>query len=177
MTPHGRSAALNIGLAQAEAIHDGLWATLPRLAAWKAEVEAAALEHGYVQTIFGRRRNIPVQAGAPAARLERAKRMAVASLIQGSGADLLKLAMLKLHDASAATRVGARCGDGEVQPGAPRARLILVVHDELIVECPVGEVASTAALLRECMERSVELSVPMPVRVRAGARWADLVEL
>ena len=178
MTPHGLAAALNVPLAQAEVIHDSLWATLPRLAAWKAEVEAEALKSGYVRTLLGRRRNLLVQAGAPAARLERAKRMAVASLVQGSGADILKLAMLKLHDGSSATRVGARCAaDSEAQPGAPRARLILVVHDELIVESPINEVNETAALLRDCMERAIELSVPMPVRVRAGARWADLVEL
>ena len=89
-----------------------------------------------------------------------AQRTAVNALVQSSGADALKLAMIRLHHARP-----AGCA------------IVMTLHDEIIVEAPEGAAAAAAAsALRAAMEGALELRVPLPVRVRAGPNWADLVQ-
>jgi DNA polymerase-1 len=116
-----------------------------------------ATEHGYVQTILGRRRVIEqVQSANPQQRAL-GERLAINSVVQGSAADLIKVAMVRLAD-----RI-----DGERLP----MRMLLQIHDELIVEAPTGEVERASAVVREVMTTAMDLAVPLEVEVGVGEDW------
>ncbi|MBI5499862.1 MAG: DNA polymerase I [Deltaproteobacteria bacterium] len=112
---------------------------------------------GMVRTMLGRRRFLPdLKSRNPAARGQ-AERMAMNTPIQGSAADLLKLAMIRVHRELGASKL--------------RARMLLTVHDELVFECPEEEVGDLTALARRCMESAATLSVPLVVDVGSGPTW------
>jgi DNA polymerase-1 len=114
-------------------------------------------ETGFVSTILGRRRYIPAINSRNRTEKAAAERMAVNTPIQGSAADIVKSAMLKL--------------DKKIAKSS--ARLLLQVHDELIFECPKAEAAETAALIEQEMENAVQLSVPLRVSVETGKSWGE----
>ncbi len=121
---------------------------------------AAAREKGYAETILGRRRRLPaLTAGEGRARAD-AERAAINTPIQGSAADLIKVAMIRL----------AR--DLEVK--GLEAKLLLQVHDELLVECPESEVDAAQAALVEAMTRAMDLSVPLEVQAGVGVNWFEV---
>ncbi|MCL2055617.1 MAG: DNA polymerase I [Oscillospiraceae bacterium] len=123
------------------------------------ETVADATQRGYVQTLFGRRRYLPELASSNYQNREFGKRVAMNTPIQGTAADIIKIAMV---------RVSAR-----LRSEGLKARLILQVHDELIVESPIAEAEKAAALLREEMEAAAELCVPMVAEVSAGKNWLE----
>jgi DNA polymerase-1 len=114
---------------------------------------------GYASTLLGRRRYIPAINSRNKTEKAAAERVAVNTPIQGSAADIVKTAMLNLDQALTAHQ-------------SP-ARLLLQVHDELILECPRDSAAATAALVREVMENAVTLKVPLRVSVETGKRWGN----
>ncbi|MDR3172826.1 MAG: DNA polymerase I, partial [Treponema sp.] len=114
---------------------------------------------GFVSTIFGRRRYVPAINSQNKTEKAAAERIAVNTPIQGSAADIVKIAMLNLDK-----RLNAE--------GSP-ARLLLQVHDELILECPAAGAKAAAKLVREEMEKAVTLKVPLRVSVETGKRWGD----
>jgi DNA polymerase-1 len=114
-------------------------------------------ETGFASTISGRRRYIPAINSRNKTEKAAAERVAVNTPIQGSAADIVKSAMLKLDKAL----------------GGKAAKLLLQVHDELILEAPRDEAAETAALVREVMENAVTLRIPLRVSVETGKRWGD----
>ena len=116
-------------------------------------------ETGYASTIFGRRRFIPAINSRNKTEKAAAERVAVNTPIQGSAADIVKTAMLKLDRALAASSLPAR--------------LLLQVHDELILECPKAQAAAAAELVKGEMENAVTLSIPLRVSVETGRRWGD----
>jgi len=116
-------------------------------------------QSGYVSTIFGRRRNIPTINSRNKTEKSAAERVAVNTPIQGSAADIVKTAMLKLDRRLAAEK--------------SRARLLLQVHDELILECPKDDAAEVAALVKAEMEQAAALCIPLRVSVETGKRWGD----
>jgi DNA polymerase-1 len=116
-------------------------------------------ETGYASTILGRRRYIPAINSRNKTEKAAAERVAVNTPIQGSAADIVKTAMLSLDQA--------------LQAGGSGAKLLLQVHDELILECPKDESKETSALVREVMENAVILKVPLRVSVETGKRWGD----
>jgi DNA polymerase-1 len=116
-------------------------------------------QSGFVTTISGRRRYIPTINSRNKTEKSAAERVAVNTPIQGSAADIVKTAMLKV--------------DGRLKKEQSRARLLLQVHDELILECPKEAAAETAALVKEEMEQAVSLSIPLRVTVETGVRWGD----
>jgi DNA polymerase-1 len=120
---------------------------------------AEARERGWVATLLGRRRYLPGLRSSHGAERSFAERAAINTPIQGSAADLVKLAMLSVHRA-----LSSRGG----------ARLLLQVHDELLIECPRGEAESTASLVKREMEGCYPLQVPLTVSVGAGDRWFDV---
>lgn len=119
-----------------------------------------ARERGFVQTICGRRRYLPALRSGGGLERSIAERAAINTPIQGSAADLVKLAMLRVHAALARRR--------------GRARLLLQVHDELLLECPRAEAAAIAQLVREEMEGCCALRVPLTVSVGMGETWFDV---
>jgi DNA polymerase-1 len=116
-------------------------------------------ETGYASTIFGRRRYIQAINSRNKTEKNAAERVAVNTPIQGSAADIVKTAMLKLDEALTETQ-------------SP-AVLLLQVHDELILECPKPDAPAVVKLVREVMENAVTLKVPLRVSVETGKRWGD----
>ncbi|MCL1837187.1 MAG: DNA polymerase I [Treponema sp.] len=114
---------------------------------------------GYASTIMGRRRYIPTINSRNKTEKAAAERIAVNTPIQGSAADIVKIAMLKL--------------DRRLAAEESKARLLLQVHDELILECPKEAAAMTADLVRSEMEQAVKLSVPLRVSVETAGRWGS----
>jgi len=119
----------------------------------------AARRDGFVTTVMGRRRYIPELAHSNPARRKHAERAAINMPVQGSSADIIKKAMVRL--------------DRELRRGNLAARMVLQVHDELLLECPENETDRTAELCKEVMEHIQPLSVPLKVDVGTGANWAD----
>jgi len=118
-----------------------------------------ARERGYVETLFGRRRYIPEVKDRNFNMRAFGERQAQNAPLQGSAADLIKLAMTRIH--------------GALRDGGFAARLLLQVHDELVLEAPVGEVERVAALVREHMEGAASLEVPLVVDVGVGDNWLE----
>ena len=111
-----------------------------------------------VKTLYGRRRLVPELTSRNVQIRQAAEREAVNMPIQGTAADILKLAMIDTHAALAAL---------------PHARMILTVHDELLFEVEAARADETAALVRETMQNAAQLRVPLTVDVGIGPNWAD----
>ena len=120
---------------------------------------ADAKENGYVTTIFGRRRYIPELAASNFNLRSFGERVAMNAPIQGTAADIIKIAMVKVQKA-----LSEKC---------PDARLILQVHDELICEVPEKDAEKAASILKEEMENAVKLSVPLKADVKVGHSWYE----
>ena len=118
-----------------------------------------AREHGYVTTIFGRRRYIPELRERNFNIRAFGERAAANSPIQGSAADLIKMAMIRIND-------GLRQGKHE-------AKMLLQVHDELVFEVPSDEMETVKSLVKDRMENAAELSVPLVVDMGTGVNWLD----
>jgi DNA polymerase-1 len=118
-----------------------------------------ARERGYVETIFGRRRYIPEVRDRNFNVRAFGERQSQNAPLQGSAADLIKIAMARLHRGLTARGLSAR--------------LLLQVHDELVLEAPVEEVEPVSALVREHMEGAASLSVPLVVDIGVGDNWLD----
>ena len=116
-------------------------------------------EKGYAVTIFGRKRPIPEINSDNKMTRSLGERLAVNTPIQGSAADLIKVAMINL--------------DRRLKTEAPDAKMILQVHDELVVEAPVGEAEKIKAVVKEEMENAVMLDVPVKVDVGSGQDWGE----
>lgn len=127
--------------------------------AYMDEVVASAREYGYVTTLRGRRRYVPDLHSKSSQLLSAAERVAINTPIQGTAADIIKLAMLAI---AARLRVSGL-----------RARMLLQVHDELLFEVPEDETDRVGALVRESMERVMPLEVPLRVDVGSGRNWAE----
>ena len=126
---------------------------------------AEAERTGYSTTILGRRRPIAAINSRNKTEKQAAERVAVNTPIQGSAADIVKLAMLRVD---AAFKSLAR--DRE----EPRARLLLQVHDELIAEAPEADAPEIAAAMKREMEAAIELSLPLRAEVETARRWGDM---
>jgi DNA polymerase-1 len=123
-----------------------------------------AKERGWVVTMLGRRRDLPeLQSKNPMMRAN-AERMAMNTPIQGTAADLMKLAMIRLDEALSAKKM--------------KAKMIIQVHDEVVIDCPVDELDAVKKIVTESMEKAfdgiVEMKVPLKVNVESGQNWMDL---
>jgi DNA polymerase-1 len=127
--------------------------------AYMDAVVKSAYADGYVTTLFGRRRPMPELKSGTYNTRSFGERVAKNAPIQGTAADIIKLAMIKTHD--------------ELAKRDLRAKLILQVHDELIVDCPKEEAQAAAALLCECMESVAKLDVPLKADVAQGYSWYE----
>lgn len=155
------SLAGDIGVSKKEAAAyiDGYFAKYPGVKRYLDELCDIAADNGYVTTLFGRRRYIP-ELKSPKKTLQAlGKRLAMNTPIQGTAADIIKMAMVKTENSLANSNFDAK--------------LILQVHDELIVECKKSDSGEVAKLLRDCMENAVSLCVPLCVEVNVGETWFD----
>ena len=120
---------------------------------------AEGYDTGEARTVFGRVRKLTELKASNANVRNFGERAAMNTPVQGTAADIIKLAMVRVHDA--------------LQKGGFRAKLILQVHDELIIEAPENEAAAVAKLLKDCMESVVTLSVPLVAEVKVGSSWYE----
>jgi DNA polymerase-1 len=161
MSDFGLSSRAGISRAEAKAFIDNYFATYSGISYYMIQIKEVARLQGYVTTLLGRRRSIP-ELRIPALR-SAGERMAINMPIQGTAADIIKIAMVRLPERLRAADL--------------RARLLLQVHDDLILEVPRDEVAATAAILRETMESAVKLDVPLTVDVKVGDDWESMTPL
>ena len=160
MSPFGLSRELGIGGKEAKTYIDHYFDRYPGVKEYIEGLKATARKDGYVLTIMGRRRFLKDIDSRNKVLREAAERMAINTPIQGSAADLIKLAMIRV--------------DREFQEAGMEARLILQVHDELIVEAPEREVAGSEGIVKEAMEGVAKLSVPLTVSVSRGRNWGEI---
>lgn len=155
------SLADDIGVSrkQAQEFIDRYLGQFPGIDAYLKKTIADAYENGYVTTLFGRRRYISELSGSNKLQQRFGERVAMNSPIQGAAADLIKIAMIRVHRRLAAEGLDAR--------------LILQVHDELIVESKRDCAEQVAAILREEMEHAADLAVPLTVEIHAGDNWYE----
>jgi len=137
--------------------------TFPLVRKYVEDTLFHARTDGYVQTLLGRKRYLPDMAGLQVAQRQAAEREAINMPIQGTNADMIKIAMIHL--------------DHALQAKGMRARSILQVHDELVLEAPDEELRETAQLVRECMIGALALSVPVKVEMKAGRNWYEVQPL
>ena len=145
---------------EAEAFIESYYANFPGIKAWQERVLATTREQGYAETLFGRRRYLPAIHSANFQARSAAEREAINMPIQGTAADIIKVAMIRIAEAAREREL--------------RSRMILQVHDELIFEGPADEADEVAALLAEVMPASIEMRVPLKVDLKRGRTWAEL---
>lgn len=150
---------IKVSPAEARAYIDAYMQKYHGVREYMDRVIAEAKERGYVETLFGRRRPVPELKASNFNTRSFGERVARNMPIQGTAADIIKLAMVNVRR--------RLCAEGM------EARLILQVHDELIAECPEREAERVAALLEEEMERAVTLSVPLTAEAHSGHSWAE----
>ncbi|MCP4919809.1 MAG: DNA polymerase I [Proteobacteria bacterium] len=148
---------LGIPRKEAVAMIDRYFSRYAGVRSWIDATVAQAHEDGFVETLLGRRRYIPELTSNNWSTRGYGERVAANTPIQGSAADLCKLAMLEIAS-------GLR---------GMETRMLLQIHDELIFEAPPGEVDAACALIRRCMEHPLDLSVPLKVDIGCGASWAE----
>jgi DNA polymerase-1 len=157
LSSYGLGQQLGISPSEAQALMDDYFETFGGVRDYLHGVVAEARDTGYTATILGRRRYLPDLQSDNRQRREMAERMALNAPIQGSAADIIKLAMLGVDRALAAEGLASR--------------MLLQVHDELVVEVAAGEVESVEALVRREMAAAADLSVPLDVSVGVGRTW------
>ncbi|MGB1526940.1 MAG: DNA polymerase, partial [Miltoncostaeaceae bacterium] len=153
----GLSEQLGIPRSEAREYIDAYLARYPRVGEFVAQTIAQATEDGYVTTLLGRRRDIPELKGRTQQQRQLGERLAVNTVIQGSAADIIKVAMIRAANALAA------------EPTA--ARLVLQIHDELLVECPPEDVDGVQRAIADAMTGAYGLNPPLAVDVGVGDTW------
>ncbi|MCL1861620.1 MAG: DNA polymerase I [Proteobacteria bacterium] len=159
MSAHGLAKALGIERGAAQGWIDRYFARYPGVAAYMERVKALAREQGCVETVFGRRLRLPDIHARQFTRRQAAERAAINAPMQGTAADLIKKAMIA---------VDRWLSDSNLQ-----SRLVLQVHDELVLEVPDGEIDTVCAELPRLMENVADLAVPLRVDVGVGANWDE----
>jgi DNA polymerase-1 len=158
VTAFGLSRGLDISTRQAQEFLDRFFARHPKVKAYLSRTVAEGRERGFVATLLGRRRYLPeLRSGNPNLR-GFGERMATNAPIQGTAADLVKIAMVRMA--------------GELESHRLRTRMLLQVHDELLFEVPADEVERLQALATQVMESAITLEVPLKVDVKVGDDWA-----
>jgi|HubBroStandDraft_6_1064221.scaffolds.fasta_scaffold10505_5 DNA polymerase-1 len=151
---------LGIALAEASDYIKRYFERLPGVRAWLDDTVRIARTTGYVTTMYGRRRYLPELNAQPGGARAQAERIAINTPIQGTAADLIKLAMIRL--------------DRVLKERGLAARMILQVHDELLLEAPDGEWQEVAALAKREMEGVADLKIPLKVELKSGPNWAEM---
>jgi DNA polymerase-1 len=159
MSAFGLAKQLGVSRTEAAEFIESYFARYPRVRAFMDDTLEKAREHGFVETLLGHRVYVPEINGKNGMRRAYAERTAINAPLQGSAADIIKVAMIRLH-----ARLGTE---------APEAAITLQVHDELIVEAPKDQLEAVSSIMRETMESAVALRVPLTVDIDTGNSWFD----
>ena len=160
LTDFGLAQRSGMGRKEARGFIDAYFGRFARVAEWLEETKISTRERGYAETLLGRRRYVPEIRSPNFQVRAAAERVAVNMPVQGTGADVIKRAMLQI--AAALVERRASC------------RMILSVHDELIFELPEAEVPEIAALLQAIMPSAIEMIVPLKIDLKSGSNWGDM---
>ncbi len=164
MSAFGLSRYIDITLAEAEDFVQAYFEQFPGVKKYLEGVKAKAAEDGYVETLLGRRRYFPGLKNQTNRNIRnREEREAINAPIQGTAADIMKIAMLQVPEALKAARLSAK--------------MLLQVHDELVLECPDSELEKTASLVKKIMEEAYKLKVPLLTEARYGPNWNEMSPL
>ncbi|MDQ3800969.1 MAG: DNA polymerase I [Acidobacteriota bacterium] len=156
---YGLSARVGITRAEAKKVIEDYYDTYKGVRRFMAEVPEQAREKGYVTSVYGRRRYLPTINDRNYSVRSRAEREAINMPIQGTASDIVKIAMLKVDEA--------------LRRAGLETRIIMQVHDELLLEAPEAEVGRATEIVRREMETAVEIDVPLKVEVGAGDNWMN----
>lgn len=157
LSTYGLAQQLKIAPREAEALKNRYFDTFGKVHDYLESLVANAREKGYTETIFGRRRYFPALHSTNRVAREAAERAALNAPIQGSAADIMKIAMIRAEQTLAEVHV--------------KSRIILQIHDELVVEIAPGEGDQVTELVRNAMEHAVDLAVPLDVSCGIGSDW------
>jgi DNA polymerase I len=161
MSAFGLSRGTGLTLGEAENFVREYFSDFPGVKQYLDGIRVLAARQGYVETLFGRRRYFPNLANpVNIAMRNREEREAINAPIQGTAADILKIAMLHLQPA--------------LEKSGSKAKLLLQVHDELVLEVPESELKDTAALVQKVMSESVTLSIPLITEAKCGVNWGSM---
>jgi len=160
MSDYGLEQATELSREQAAQFIAAYFQRYPGVKSYLESTKQKARERGYVETVMGRRRYIPdLDSGNRQVR-EAAERTAINMPVQGTAADIIKVAMVNLQK--------------EIDRRGLKSRLILQVHDDLLLESPLDEAEQARVLLGEIMSGAMRLSVPLKVEVKVGRNWGDM---
>jgi DNA polymerase-1 len=155
----GLAQRLGVSRKQASDLIEAYFASYPGVKAYMDKTIAEARTRGFVQTALGRRRFLRDIASRNATSRQAAERNAINTPVQGTAADLIKLAMIRTHQALKKRKLGAR--------------LVLQVHDELLLDVPRAEEAEVKALLKDAMLHALNLGIPLGVEMMSGNNWLE----
>jgi DNA polymerase-1 len=155
----GLSQNLGIPRAEAKQIIDDYFAEFPGVRNYMDEMIGYCRTHGYIKTLMGRRRYLPDITSANNTVRAQAERIAINAPMQGTAADIIKVAMVRIHD--------------RIRREGLKSRLLLQVHDELVFDCHREETATLKALVKELMEGALALEVPLVVDINVGKNWLE----
>ena len=155
----GLSQRLHIGRAEAKKIIEDYFANFPAISSYIEDTLASAREFGYVETVFGRRRYLPEINARNATARALAERTAINAPIQGTSADIIKMAMINV--------------DRRISEAGLQSRMVLQIHDELVFDAVREEVDVLQKIVKEEMENVIELSVPLTVECNYGNNWLE----
>jgi len=160
MSDYGLEQATNLSREEAAQFIALYFEKYPRVKEYLEATKEQARKLGYVQTVLGRRRFLPEINSANRMVREAAERMAINAPVQGSSADIIKIAMINLHR--------------EIERRNLKSKMLLQIHDELLFEMPEDEVAEMKSLVSELMPRAVELNVPLKIDIKLGKNWGEM---
>ena len=160
MGEFGLSSRTGMSREESEAFIAGYYRNFPGIAEWQKKTLAFTHETGYAETLFGRRRYLPAIRGTNFQVRAAAEREAINMPIQGTAADIIKVAMIRI--------------DAEMRERDLKSRMILQVHDELIFECPAEERDAIRELAQRLMPASIVMNVPLKVDLKQGRNWGQM---
>jgi DNA polymerase-1 len=161
MSVFGLTRSTELTLAEAETFVKAYFEKFPGIKKYLDGIRKLAAKQGYVETLLGRRRYFPALQGKTNVQVKnREEREAINAPIQGSAADIMKIAMLKIPPALKAAGL--------------KGKMLLQVHDELVLECPKNELEETARLVQETMSNAYPLSIPLSTEARYGKNWGEM---
>ncbi|MGD2155266.1 MAG: DNA polymerase I [Anaerolineales bacterium] len=161
MSPFGLTRTTNLTLAEAEDFVKAYFERFPGIKQYLGSIRRKAAENGFVETLMGRRRYFPgLQRSSNRNVRNREEREAINAPIQGTAADIIKIAMLHVHKSLAKAGLSAS--------------MLLQVHDELVLECPSNQLNETSDLVRREMEGAFELDIPLKTETWIGTNWGEM---
>lgn len=160
ITEHGLASRTDLSMGEAANLIASYSAKYPAIRSYMDETIKSAHSRGYVSTLLGRRRYLPELRARSHSQRQAGERMAINMPIQGTAADIMKIAMIQMA--------------GALDDSGLSVRMILQVHDELLFELPESDVDALAGLTREVMQNAYELVVPLKVDIAAGPTWGDM---